>query len=95
MLYMACARYAIDHDNNFPPSLEALVPTYIQASALVSPVKPHEAVGYLYTPGLKFHDDPANVFNKVLIQDKFAPSIEHESVLVYADGSGGVSNIVQ
>jgi hypothetical protein len=91
-LFYACESYAADHDGDFPPSLEALVPKYAPAAMLVSPEKPHEADGYIYTPGLR-NDGGAADTNKVLIQDKFAPEMEHREVFVYADGNAGSREI--
>jgi len=50
----ACHTYAVDHGGNYPPSLDALFPTYLpDRSILISPFKPGEPIGYIYTPGLK------------------------------------------
>ena len=85
-LCVACRTYAADHGGNFPPSLEALVPTYLKdRSALASPLMPSEPVGYIYTPGLK----DAGPVNAILIEDKFAPR-QHLRIVAYLDDSARV-----
>ncbi len=82
-LSLACKEYAIDNDGNFPPSLDALFPTYLNnRSLLISPFNPSDPAGYIYTAGLK--DEPP--YDAIMIEDKFAPSIEHERIIVYANG---------
>lgn len=86
-IVLACKEYAIDNDGNFPPSLDALFPTYFskkERAFLVSPLNPADPVGYIYTPGLK--DAPPS--DTIVIEDKFAPSIIHKRIVVYKDGRG-------
>ena len=82
---IACKAYAIDHDGNFPPSLDALSP-YLQKRFLISPFNPADPVGYRLTPGLK--DKPP--YDAILIEDKFVPPVKHERIIVYADGIGRI-----
>ena len=85
-LSVACRAYALDHEGNFPPSLDALFPAYLtDRSALVSPLMPAEPVGYLYTPGGKY----TGPVNAVVIEDKFA-SLQHLRIVAYVDGSARV-----
>ena len=79
--------YANDHDGNFPPSLDALFPGYASnQSLLVSPFKPEEPMGYIYTAGLK----NTAAAGLVLIEDKFAPALNHQRIVVYVDGNRAV-----
>jgi hypothetical protein len=84
-LGVGCQAYANDHDDKFPDSLDALISPYPyipNRSVLVSPFKLDEAMGYTYTPGLKKTSSP----DLVLIEDKFAPALKHERIVVYVDG---------
>ena len=84
----ACRQYALDHQGDFPPSLDALFPTYLKdRSVLASPLMPSEPVGYIYTPGLK----DAGPVNAVVIEDKFAP-LQHLRIVTYVDDSARVLN---
>jgi hypothetical protein len=79
-----CKSYAIDHGGNYPPSLEALVPTYLSdRRSLASPLMPSAPVGYIYYPGLR----DTSQSNSALIEDKYAPAILHGRLIVYADDS--------
>lgn len=85
-LGLACKQYAIDNNGNFPPSLDALFPTYLtDRSILGSPLMPGDPAGYIYTPGLK-DTDPADT---ILIEDKFAP-LKHIRIVVYVDDSAKI-----
>jgi hypothetical protein len=89
-LCIACKIYAIDHDGYYPPSLDALFPTYIaDRAALASPLKPGDPVGYKYTRGLT-DTSPSGI---VLIEDKFAPSLKHVRIVVYTDDSAKILKI--
>jgi len=82
-LCLACKNYAIDNGGNFPPSLDALFPTYLtNRSVLASPLMPGQPLGYAYTPGLKVTD----AANTVIIEDTFAP-LKHVRIVAYVDGS--------
>ena len=84
---IACIAYAGDHEGNFPPSLDAVVPTYLKDRAhLASPLNPSDPNGYIYTPGLKYEQPDV----AVLIEDKFAQSLKHDRVVVYTDGNGRI-----
>ena len=86
---LACKQYAIDNDGHFPPSLNALFPTYLSTrSVLVSPLAPGEPIGYIYTVGLT----DTSATDSVLIEDKFAPKAKHKRIVVYADDSARVLN---
>ena len=84
IIYSACKQYAGEHGGNFPPSLDALFPAYLSdRSALVSPLKPDEPLGYLYTP------PPAAKLKSpdfVVLEDKFAPTLIQRRICCYADG---------
>jgi hypothetical protein len=88
---LACKEYAIDNDGNFPPSLDALFPKYLtDRSVLVSHLLPSEPVGYTYTPpGLGKTNSP----DTVVIEDKFAPTLTHDRIVVYADDSARILKI--
>jgi len=84
---IACIAYACDHEGNFPPSLDAVVPTYLKdRKHLASPLNPSDPIGYIYTPGLKYGQPDV----AVLIEDKFAQSLKHDRVVVYTDGSARI-----
>jgi len=88
VLGIACRQYASDHQDNLPPSLDVLVPTYLKdRSALASPLNPNEPNGYTYTPGYK----AAGPINDIFIEDKFAPA--HHRIVTYVDGSSRVLNV--
>lgn len=78
--------YAIDHHDHAPPSLEALVPKYLRQSSLVSPFNPADSLGYSYTPNLR--DDAPNA--AVMVEDKFAPSLKNERIVLYANGGARI-----
>jgi len=83
---VACRVYAADHAGDFPPSLDALFPTYLQdRTMLASPLNPSEAEGYIYTPGLK----SMGPVNAVVIEDKYAP-LQHIRIVAYVDDSARV-----
>ena len=86
---LACALYAGDHKGKFPPTLDALVPTYVEEKTLfVSPFAPDEPLGYKLTPGLTAKSPT----DKVLVEDKFA-SREHQRVVAHVDGSAEVTKV--
>jgi len=83
---LACLTYAQDHGGNFPPSFDALFPTYLDNSSrsiLVSPLMPSEPVGYTYTPGLK----TTSPNQLILVEDKFSPKRIHKRIVLHVDGS--------
>lgn len=83
---VACRKYALDHGGTFPPSLDALFPTYLTDRAqLTSPLMPSEPDGYTYKAGLK----APVATDTVLIEDRFAP-LSHHRVVSYADGSARI-----
>ena len=87
---LACKQYAIDHNGDYPPSLDALFPTYLtDRSVLASPFMPGVPEGYLYcyTPGLKQTDAP----DTVVLEDKFA-LLKHLRIVVRLDGSTSVTH---
>jgi len=89
-IYICCRVYASDNGGNYPPSLDVLFPTYLSdRSILVSPIAPGEPVGYKYTPGLTL----SSATNTVLIEDKFAPSLKHERIVVYVDDHAEILRI--
>ena len=82
LLGLACNTYAIDHDGNFPPSLDALYPTYLKdRHFLISPYAPSEPIGYEYTPGLTETSPP----NTIFIEDKFVPISKHKRIVACVD----------
>jgi hypothetical protein len=87
-LYDDCWQYGQKHGGDFPPSLDALVPEYAQASDLKSPLNPRDPEGYLYTPGFRYPPDPGTG-NSIVIEDKFGPSVMHERIMIHADGEWG------
>jgi len=87
---LACKQYAIDHAGDYPPSLDALFPTYLtDRSVLVSPFMPGVPEGYLYcyTPGLKQTDAP----DTVILEDKFA-LLKKLRIEVHLDDSSSVTH---
>jgi hypothetical protein len=84
---LVCRQYSREHAGLFPPSLDTLFPQYLQdRSILASPLQPAEPVGYTYTPpGPGLTDSPTTI----VIEDKFAPSLGHIRLVIYANGSGG------
>ncbi len=83
---LACKLYANDNGGNFPPSLDALVPTYISdRSILASPLNPSDPEGYIYTTGLT-DSSPSDT---VLLEDKYG-SLKHVRIVVFVDDSARV-----
>jgi len=82
---LACRQYSREHGGVYPASLDLLFPKYLQdRSALVSPLNPAEPVGYIYTfPGPRKTDSP----NTIVLEDKFAPALAHNRLVVYANAS--------
>ena len=86
---LACKLYAGDNDGKFPPTLDALMPSYFSdKDLLVSPFAPDEKMGYTYTPGLT-ESSPAGA---VLVEDKFAGK-EHQKIVAHVDGSAAVTTV--
>ncbi len=84
---LACKMYAADNDGKFPPTLDALLPTYLEDKKLfVSPFAPDEPMGYLYHPGLTDDASPETV----LLEDQYAPDDAGQKVVVHVDTSGEV-----
>ncbi len=85
---LACKLYASDNDGKFPPTLDALVPTYMSdKKQFASPFAPDEPMGYTYHPGLLDSASPETI----LLEDKFAPDAAQQKVVVHVDGSGEVT----
>jgi len=87
-LIVACRLYATDHQGQFPPNLEALVPKYLTDKALL--ISPFNAMasgyeGYDYKAG-HTEADPAST---VLIEDRFAAT-KNLRVVAHVDGSAEV-----
>jgi type II secretory pathway pseudopilin PulG len=80
--------YAVDHHGQYPPSLDALFPIYLNdRTILASPFKPDDPEGYLYTPpGPK----DADLHNTVIVEDKYSPTLYHRRIMGYADGRGQI-----
>ena len=90
---LACKNYADDHGGNFPPSLDALFPTYLDPGSrflLASKFNPGEPMGYIYTPPKPGNPAPAN---PIIIEDKFAPQVKHVRIVVHADDSAQVLHV--
>ena len=86
---LACKRYASDNNGAFPPSLDALFPTYLtDHSALVSPFMLSDPAGYTYTPPAA-NLSPADAPTTVIIEDKYAPT-KGIRIVVYADDSARI-----
>ena len=85
---LACRQYSREHGGVYPPSLDTLFPTYLQdRSSLVSPLNPGEPVGYTYTPPPPARTDSPDT---VVLEDKFAPSLANNRIVVYANGSARI-----
>jgi len=82
----ACISYALDHQDNFPPSLDDLFPRYLTDRAiLISPVcKDKRTPSYEYFPGMKYPEDPPD---RVLLRDTCVSSNGFRAeVYVYGGG---------
>jgi hypothetical protein len=90
---LVCRQYARNNGGVFPPTLDALFPKYLtDRSVLASPLNPSEPVGYTYTfPGPGKTDSP----DTIVLEDKFAPSLAHIRLVVYANGRAGPLAIPQ
>lgn len=87
-LVTGCKLYAVDHQGQFPPNLDALVPDYMATKTpFASPFLPADPVGYTYHPDHK-DSDPGTT---ILIEDKFSP--KHLRVVARIDGSGEVIHL--
>jgi hypothetical protein len=82
---LACRQYAREHNGIFPTTLDPLFPKYLpDRSVLASPFNPSEPEGYTYTfPGPGNTDSP----DTIVLEDKFAPTLAHLRLVVYANGS--------
>ena len=87
-IVLACKLYASDNDGKFPPTLDALAPTYCMPTIFVSPFAPDEAMGYTYTPG-KTEKSPAT---EIVVEDKFSGK-EHQRIVAHVDGSAEVTKV--
>ena len=87
-IVLACKLYASDNDGKFPPTLDALTPTYCDPKVFISPFAPDEAMGYTYTPGLT-EKSPVGT---VVVEDKFSGK-EHQRVVAHVDGSAEVKKM--
>ena len=82
---MACKVYAVDHGGSFPPSLDALVPEYIEAPEVLQSRPPSEdgdVSGFEYTTGLT-DSDPGET---VVLQSKRIYRL-NKRVIARLDGS--------
>ena len=87
-LCLACWDYSREHGGTFPPTLDALIPKYLQdRSQLASPLSPDSPDGYTYTAPTPDRDDSPDT---VVIEDKFSPTITHNRLVVYANASAKV-----
>ena len=85
---LGCKLYAADHDGKFPPTLDALMPTYLNdKKVFVSPFAPDEAIGYTYHPGLNENSPPATV----LVEDKYSVGAAGNKVFTRVDATGEVT----
>jgi len=85
---LACRQYAREHGGNYPPSFDTLFPNYMQDRLkLISPLNSAEPVGYTYTPPPVARTDSPDT---VVIEDKFAPTVDHNRIVVYANGSAQI-----
>jgi len=85
---LACRQYSREHGGVYPPSLDTLFPAYLQDhSALVSPLNRAEPLGYTYTPPPPARTDSPDT---VVLEDKFAPSVANNRIVVYANGSARI-----
>lgn len=87
---LACKLYAMDHDGNFPPTLDVLVPEYLPDRAVfICPMSgPDVPMGFEYFGG-KETDPP----KKVLLVSK-ASDRRGRRVVVRVDTSGQIENYV-
>jgi hypothetical protein len=88
---LACKDYAGAHGGSYPLTLDALFPQYLtDRSVLVSPFKPGEPDGYIYTPP---GPGKAGSAETIVIEDKFASTdatIGNIRIVAYANGDGRV-----
>lgn len=90
-IVLACKQYQIDNDGKYPPSLDDLIPAYLtDRSVFVSPLNPKDPAGYIYTVPARPEVDSSNT---IVLEDKFAPSLFHQRIVVYADDSARVERI--
>ncbi len=57
-LVLGCQQWAGDHDGNFPPDLQALVPDYLAEDVLTWESRAGESFPFRYQPGLTESSDP-------------------------------------
>lgn len=81
---LACKLYALDHQGDYPPNLEQLVPKYLpDAKIFECPLRKNQPpVGYNYFGG-KDSDPPT----KVLLSSK-ATTRNHKRIIITADAAG-------
>jgi hypothetical protein len=84
----ACKIYALDHNGDFPPTLDALGPEHLPDRAiLICPLSgPSVPIGYDYFGGRT--DDPPE---RILLISKAADR-RGRRVVVHVDGSGAIEN---
>ena len=85
---LACRQYSREHGGVFPASLDVIFPRYLQdRTVLASPLQPGDPNGYTYTPPpAKLTDSP----DTIVLEDRFAPTIDHTRIVSYANGSARV-----
>lgn len=85
-IVMGCKIYAIDHDGNFPRTLDELVPEIVPSrDVFICPLTgPSDPMGYTYFGGKE--TDPAD---KVLLVSKAADR-RGKRVVIHVDGSGAI-----
>jgi len=85
---LACRQYAREHGGVYPVSLDLIIPQYMpDRTKLVSPLDPSEPVGYTFTPPTPARTDSPDT---IVLEDKFAPTLGHNRVVVYANGSARI-----
>ncbi len=85
---LACRQYSREHDGHYPPTLDTLFPKYLQdRGMLASPVSPADPNGYIYTPPTPALVDSPDT---VVLEDKFAQSLAHQRVVVYANSAARI-----
>jgi prepilin-type processing-associated H-X9-DG protein len=84
-IMVACRTYAVDHQGNFPKTLDELAPKYLpNQSAFVCPLSPTLPVGYDYFGGTD-RDPP----DQVVLMSKFADH-SGKRIIVFVDGSAAL-----
>ncbi len=69
----ACISYALEHEYNFPSSLDDLFPRYLtDRSILISPLsKDKSTPSYEYFPGMQYADPTDPRADRILLRDKY------------------------